>query len=71
MHDDSKPKKASEKEQFSKLTKSERDKINDLLVERFGKDIKTMKKENTETPFEFSCVAIDEFLNMSWNFEKE
>ena len=41
------PKKASDKEQFSKLTQKERDEINDLLVENYGKQIKSMKKENT------------------------
>ncbi len=63
--------KASDKEQFSKLTQKERDEINELLIEKFGKDIKTTSKENTDTPFEYSCVAIYEFLNMPWKFEKE
>jgi len=65
------PKNASDKEQFSKLTQKERDEINEFLIEKFGKEIKSMKKENTATPFEYSCVAIYEFLNMKWKFEKE
>jgi hypothetical protein len=65
------PKKASDKEQFSKLTQKERDEINDLLVKNYGKQIKSMKKENTATPYEYSCVAIYEFLNMTWKFEKD
>lgn len=65
------PKKSSDKEQFSKLTQKERDEINELLIEKFGKEIKSMNKENTNTPFEYSCVAIYEFLNMNWKFEKE
>lgn len=65
------PKKASDKEQFSKLTEQERDEINTLLIEKYGERIKSMKKENADTPFEYSCVAIYEFLNMKWKFEKE
>ena len=66
-----KPKKASEREQFSKLTEKEKNHINQLLIEKFGKEIKTMKKENTDTPYEYSCIAIYEFINMTWKFEKE
>ena len=66
-----KPKKANDKEQFSKLTKKERDEINDLLVEYYGKQIKSMNKQNTVTPYKYSCVAICEFINMTWKFEKE
>ena len=65
------PKKASDNEQFSKLTEKERNQINELLIAKFGKEIKTMSKENTNTPYEYSCVAIYEFLNMTWKFEKE
>ncbi len=64
-------KNESDKEQFSKLTENERNQINELLIEKFGKEIKSMKKENTATPYEYSCVAIYEFLNMKWKFEKE
>lgn len=66
-----KPKKASDNEQFSKLTEKERNQINELLIAKFGKEIKTMSKENTNTAYEYSCVAIYEFLNMTWKFEKE
>lgn len=66
-----KPKKASNKDQFSKLTEKERNQINELLIEKYGKDIISMKKENTASPYEYSCVAIYEFLNMTWKFEKE
>lgn len=66
-----KPKKAKENEQFSRLTLNERDEINNLLFEKVGKEISKAKKENTATPFEYSCVAIYEFLNMEWKFEKE
>lgn len=65
------PKNTGDKEKFSKLTQKERDEINELLIKKFGKEIKSMKKETTETPFKFSCVAIYEFLNMKWKFEKE
>ena len=65
------PKNTNQNEQFSSLTKTERDKINKLLVEKFGKEISKMKKENSSTPYEYSCIAIYEFLNMTWNFEKE
>jgi hypothetical protein len=66
-----KPKRAKSNEQFSKLTKTERDKINELLVDKFGATISKMKKEDAVTPFEYSCVAIYEFLNMTWIFEKD
>jgi len=66
-----KPKKASNKDQFSKLTEKERNQINELLIDKYGKDIISMKKENTASPYEYSCVAIYEFLNMTWKFEKE
>src|SRR5690606_30412489 len=66
-----KPKKASNKDQFSKLTEKERNQINELLIDKYGKDIISMKKENTASPYEYSCVAIYEFLNMTWKFDKE
>jgi len=66
-----KPKKASNKDQFSKLTEKERNQINELLIDKYGKDIISMKKENTASPYDYSCVAIYEFLNMTWKFEKE
>lgn len=66
-----KPKKANNNEQFSILTEKERNQINELLIEKYGKEIKKMKKENAATPYEYSCVAIYEFLNMTWKFEKE
>jgi len=65
------PQKAKENQQYSKLTKSERNNINKLLVEKLGDGIKKTSKENTNTPFEYSLVAIFEFLNMEWIFEKE
>ena len=65
-----KPKSAKENEQYSRLTLSERDEINNLLTEKLGKEISKAKKENTATPFEYSCVAIYEFLNMEWKFAK-
>src|SRR5690554_5950797 len=65
------PEKTSDKEQFSKLTEQERDEINTLLIEKYGKNIKSMKKENADTPFEYSCIAVYEFLNMKWIFEKK
>src|SRR5690606_31655809 len=66
-----KPKKASNKDQFSKLTEKERNQISELLIDKYGKDIISMKKENTASPYEYSCVAIYEFLNMTWKFDKE
>jgi hypothetical protein len=65
-----KPKSAKENEQFSRLTLNERDEINNLLIEKLGKEISKAKKESTKTPFEYSCVAIYEFLNMEWKFAK-
>ena len=65
------PKKSSSKEQFSLLTEKERNQINELLVQKFGNRIKTMKKEDSKSSYEYSCVTIYEFLNMKWKFEKE
>lgn len=65
-----KPKSAKENEQFSKLTVKERDEINNQLKEIYGNGINSKKKEDTASPFEYSCVAIYEFLNLTWKFEK-
>ena len=65
------PKDASKDEQFSKLTKEQRDNINDKLIELYGENFTHLKKENTKTPFQYSCVAIYEFLNMEWIFTEE
>jgi len=65
-----KPKNAKANEQFSMLTIKERDEIDNMLTAIYGKRIKNMKKKKTVTPFEYSCVAIYEFINMTWKFEK-
>lgn len=65
------PEGASKEEQFSKLTKEERDNINNKLLELYGENFTLLKKENTKTPFQYSCVAIYEFLNMEWVFSEE
>ena len=66
-----KPEDAKAHEQFSKLTKKQRNSINDLLVAKFGKTVKKGKKVKSKTPFEYSCRLIYEFLNMKWVFEKK
>lgn len=64
-----KPKGAKENEQFLKLTKKQRNSINDLLITKFGETIKQGKKVKSKTPFEYSCRLIYEFINMKWVFE--
>ncbi len=66
-----KPKGAKENEQFLKLTKKQKNSINDLLVSKFGETIKQGKKVKSNTPFEYSCRLIYEFINMKWVFEKK
>jgi len=66
-----KPEDAKAHEQFSKLTKKQRNSINDLLVAKFGKTVKKGKKVKSKTPFEYSCRLIYEFINMKWVFEKK
>lgn len=64
-----KPKGAKENKQFMKLTENERDVINELLINKYGKTIKQGKKVESKTPFEYSCRLIYEFANMKWVFE--
>jgi len=66
-----KPKEAKENQQFLKLTKKERNQINELLIEKFGKSIEKGKQIKSKTPFEYSCRLIYEFINMKWEFENE
>lgn len=66
-----KPVGAKENEQFLKLTKKQRDSINDLLTTKFGETIKQGEKVKSKTPFEYSCRLIYEFINMKWVFEKQ
>jgi len=66
-----KPKRAKENEQFLKLTKKQRDSINDLLKTKFGVTIKQGNKVKSKTPFEYSCRLIYEFINLKWEFEKK
>jgi hypothetical protein len=66
-----KPKGAKENEQFLKLTKKQKDSINDLLITKFGETIKQGKEVKSKTPFEYSCRLIYEFINMKWIFEKK
>lgn len=65
-----KPKDSKTNEQFSRLTIGERDEINSLLTALYGKGISKRKKEDTSNPYEYSCLAIYEFLNMNWEFEE-
>lgn len=65
-----KPKDAKRNEQFSKLSIKERDEINNQLTALYSKEISKRKKENSANSFEYSCLAIYEFLNMNWKFEK-
>ncbi len=64
-----KPKGAEENKQFIKLTKKQRDSINELLIAKYGKTIKQGKKVESKTPFEYSCRLIYEFINLKWVFE--
>lgn len=66
-----KPKNAKDDEQFSKLTITERDEINNQLTALYGKDLSKEKKEDSANSYEYSCVAIYEFLNMTWKFRHE
>ena len=66
-----KPKEAKKNQQFLKLTKKERNQINELLIEKFGKSIEKGKQIKSKTPFEYSCRLIYEFINMKWEFENE
>lgn len=66
-----KPVGAKGNEQFLKLTKKQRDSINDLLITKFGETIKQGKEVKSKTPFEYSCRLIYEFINMKWVFEQK
>lgn len=66
-----KPKEAKKNQQFLKLTKKERNQINELLIEKFGKSIEKGKQIKSKTPFDYSCRLIYEFINMKWEFENE
>lgn len=66
-----KPKGAKKNQQYLKLTKKERNHINELLIEKFGKSIEKGKQIKSKTPFEYSCRLIYEFINMKWEFENE
>ena len=66
-----KPQGASEDEQYLFLTRTERDDINNLIEEKFGKKFLNIKKEKSTTPFEYSCHALYEFLNLPCKFAEE
>jgi len=63
------PKGARKNKQFLKLTKQERNQINELLIKKFGKSIKKGNKIESQTPFEYSCRIVYEFINLKWEFE--
>ena len=57
--------------QYSKLTRKQRDEINQLLIDSFGKSIIKGQSVQSETGFEASCKIIYEFFNLEWEFSKE
>ena len=57
--------------QYSKLTLKQRNEINQLLIDSFGKSIKKGQIVQSETGFEASCRIIYEFFNLEWEFAKE